>query len=127
MILVIVIVALVTLIVVVSLTTLITNIIFNKKDTKEEERYSIDSLTENASLSQEIKAANKAAKKQSAPAKEDNKFVISQPEVAPQPIINNNEPEEPKKEETPIDPFNLNTETKSTENNNSQEEIEVFK
>ena len=132
LILVIVIAVSVTVIVVVSLTTLITNSIFNKKETEEERKYSVDSLVENASLSQEIKAANKEVKKQQAQPQESNKFVINEPAPAPQPIINNKEvtpsaqetsnAQETKPAEAPIDPFNLNSSA-----NNSEEEIEVFK
>ena len=145
MILVLVIAFLVTLILVVSISSFVTKTIFNKKEEKEERKYDIESLEENGALSAEIKEANKEQKKQDAKPQETNKFVINQPEIKPQPIINNNIPEAPApapsespvgttpnenpKEETAstepqaIDPFNLNDNNQTTNNT----ETEVFK
>ena len=144
MILVLVIAFLVTLILVVSISSFVTKTIFNKKEEKEERKYDIESLEENGALSAEIKEANKEQKKQASKPQGTNKFVINQPEIKPQPIINNNIPEssapepsespvgttpnENTKEETAstepqtIDPFNLNN--NQTTNNT---ETEVFK
>lgn len=145
MILVLVIAFLVTLILVVSISSFVTKTIFNKKEEKEERKYDIESLEENGALSAEIKEANKEQKKQAAKPQETNKFVINQPEIKPQPIINNNIPEAPAPEpsESPvgttpnentkeeiastepqaIDPFNLNDNNQTTNNT----ETEVFK
>lgn len=145
MILVLVIAFLVTLILVVSITSFVTKTIFNKKEEKEERKYDIESLEENGALSAEIKEANKEQKKQASKPQETNKFVINQPEIKSQPIINNNIPESPAPEpsESPvgttpnenpkkeiastepqaIDPFNLNDNNQTTNNT----ETEVFK
>lgn len=143
MILVLVIAFLVTLILVVSISSFVTKTIFNKKEEKEERKYDIESLEENGALSAEIKEANKEQKKQAAKPQETNKFVINQPEIKPQPIINNNIPEAPAPSESPagttpnentkeetastepqaIDPFNLNDNNQTTNNT----ETEVFK
>ena len=124
------------LILTVSISSFISKTVFNKKEEKEESKYDIESLEENASLSSEIKAANKEEKKVKEVPQNNNKFVMEQKEVQPQTIISNQSPEteaapspmiaptkeqvetpvpnpstapqaEPK-QDVPIDPFNLN-------------------
>lgn len=127
------------LILTVSISSFISKMVFNKKEEKEESKYDIESLEENASLSAEIKAANKEEKKAKEVPQSNNKFVVPENSMQPETIINNQTPQEPAlapapapaptslveptqvqqeraattpteaKQDAPIDPFNLNS------------------